>query len=522
MLLHHITEDLSREYRLKHEKYLPDLICHVHQRKDEEAFTSNFDRGKLKVVGNSEKGLIYGISQLTLGLTSGHLTDFIGDSEPRFSLRPLWIHTQVLFSDRLCRRILELGYNAIILEDQDPRPFHDYGIKVISKPKISLPDNIPCCPLNEEFKQWVGSYLKERIHGDYFFWESFYLNSNFFSNPSAQGWTLAELVGEEARLIENCLPEGVSLIFFVPTYHQAESQQLANWLPKLCDSVGNRTLVSFSTVSGNYCDDHLPPHPFWEKLRQMQIPSSTQLLPILNSGFVRQGGGLWPALALDSLEWVTSHMRRHSFAGMICASTYLPTKGSLLDCNLWIASQTMWRTLSPELLASTWFKAHHPEVDFAELCRNLRTVRELIKELSSLKSKTNEASRDAFSSEECRTMTESLLARLRDLHQRAEKTERMRLSKAQKPTFYDALLPFIKDAQRTILYFLQCYNLSFPLVLNGEDLEEGFWTKLFAGSGQGIRSSSKVIFLDEPNRGRKGSKMEAVFLENNIFASEVL
>src|SRR5690606_29786497 len=127
-----------------------------------------------------------------------------------------------------------------------------------------------------------------------------------------------------------------------------------------------------------------------------------------------------------------------------------------------------------------------------------------------------EANRDSVLSEDCRVATESILSRLKELLLRSEKLERKRLKRANAPSISDYMQVFARDAQRIVLHFLQCFNLSYPHVLGSEELSESFWMQLSPGAGQGIRSATKVVFATEPNSGPAGSRMEAIFLENRL------
>jgi hypothetical protein len=527
----------------------------------------------LNVEGESLLAVSYGISQAAVGVASGHLSECLGIFQPRFPLRPLWIgcfeEVAVAPGVRLtvptcvrnlvhsvpigefpfalfCRRIIELGYNAVLLGSRDTfstttiteqeldlqsvcSQFHDYGIQVIIKPNLVSYDSSKhpgYCPLNPFYREWVLSRLKTLVQKapamDFLFWESCYLHPDFTRHPKACDATLAELVSAEVNLIEEALNDSKSLIYFLPVSDPLVAEQQAAWMPRLCDDVGNRTFVAFSAVAGNFYADHLPPHPFWEQLRQSPDTSATPLLPIVNIGHVLQGEGLWPSPALDLLEKYYSRLYRHRFAGAIALVNHLPQKGGMLDCSLWTAAQSLWKALPPILLAQTWFRAHRSEWGFHLCCDALKNVREIVVELSMLRFLTNELRRDSISIEECRMMTESLLARLKCLKTHAEKKERKRREKGEHPSFEDYLNIFIRDAQRIVLYFLQCFNLSYPYAINNEEHQESFWMHMQPGSGQGIRSAAKVSFLDNPNRGLPGSRMESIFLENRLLLESAI
>lgn len=547
-----IAENLSKEQLTKHEKIHPLIVWQADGKGKEEGFSSYIYQNRVYLKGKSYQGAAYGISQLSIALESGYLSNFTGDRAPRYPLRPAWIGSQgsVLITENmslalpfisfdaqsvinLCQRIHELGLNAIVLGSRDSilqlneekdvdlknlcELFHECGIKVILKPHFVIPDQLAKCPLNPQFQDWLAAQIKSLIkkvpNFDFFFWESHYLHRDFITHPKAHASTLLELILDEARFFETLFKPDYGFIHFVPTPDENEAQQQAQWMIKFCERLGPQSYMAFSAVSGHFYAPHLPPHPLWEQLFKSEAFSSAPLLPIFNYGYVQNGEGLWPALCLETLERYASHLQHSALSGVITVVNYLPKKGTLLDCNLWVSSQLSWSSLSPEMLASTWFKAHLSDWNYNEVVELMRLSHQIILELSYLRSKTLESSRDSVSTEECRILTDSLLARLKQLQLKCDKQEKKRLKKPTGLSFSDYLPPFIKDAQRIILYFLQCFNLSFPNQTGSED-SGGFWTQHSQGQGHGIRSSNKIMFLEKPFKGPPGSRMEAVYLEH--------
>lgn len=549
-------ENLSRKFSSILGKHAPELVWKAPEEGKGEKFIISYQRGIVKIEGESLLAVAYGISQALLGLQSGHIAEYLGERIPRFPLRPLWVggnsHVKLtdnlgvsvpsFFSnldfselDRFCQRVIELGFNAILLGSREYAAatefqlssidfntlfsfFHEYGIKVLLKPMLidqDLKRISAGCPLNPSDREKLQSYLKELQtfkHLDYLFWESSYLFPDFVTHPGARDAILSEVVLEEVRVIEEVL--SIPLIYYLPVPNFLFAKEQASWMLRFCDDVGEKTTIAFSSVAGNACLDHLPPHPFWEYLRQSTEISSTRLLPIVNVGSVLQGEGLWPAPSLDLLDNYYSRLYRHSFAGAIALVNTLPKEGGLLDCALWTASQCLWKESSPLLLAETWFQVYRSEWDFSLYWDCLKKTREMIIELSLLRSLTNEMSRDLISTEECRAVTESLLSRLKILQMKADKLQRQNSKKTKLISLTDYLTFFARDAQRIILYFLQCFNLSYPHLFNEDDLQDSFWTQFLSKSGHGVRSAAKVVFLEEPSRGNPGSKMETIFLES--------
>ena len=143
----------------------------------------------------------------------------------------------------------------------------------------------------------------------------------------------------------------------------------------------------------------------------------------------------------------------------------------------------------------------------------LLQTRKIIIQIGLIRSLTHESNRDKITQGECRLIAESLLAQLKYLQHLfdKEKTVPSRVS----PSLKDYFTFFVRDARRIILHFLQCYNVSMPQILSSDDFNEGIWTAIEQGEGQGFRSMASVHFLSESNSGKEGSFLRKVYNEIN-------
>lgn len=557
-----LADELALEYSQNHHKQFPKIVWKAPTHGIGESYFANFEKGVIQVQAESPLAAAYGIAQLKVAVASNHLGDFVGASKPRFPLMPLWIGCEIYKTsngievalprcmgvsydsaqrkenaERLCRRIIELGYNTILLGNNDfTQPTFNsnvlvelegfiqlaqaFGLKVIVKSCLFLSDasqKITRCPLCPSFRGHVIEHIHFLLTSvpslNYFFWESSLLCTEFTSHIFARDATLSELVIKELQLLESALGARSQLIYYIPSPDSETAQQHAVWMSHLCDEAKKYTIIAFSAVAGDCYADHLSPHPFWEKLRKSPDISATQLLPLVNIGLISQGEGLWPTPVIDLLGKYYSRLYRHSFAGVLTLTNALPQQGGILDCNLWIAAQTLWRNLPPQQITETWFAAFRPDWHFEESGDVLQRVRQLAVKLSFLRSQTFKTN-NTIIVEDCRIITDHILTSLRDIKICIEKIERKQIKKKEKPTLNDYLQVFSRDAQHIVLHFLQSFNLSFPYTLEEGELKESFWTQLSPGSGQGIRSASKIAFFNEPRRGLPGSAMEAIYLEN--------
>lgn len=555
-----LADQLAFEYTQNEQKQF-NIVWKAPIKGVGETFITSFEKGVIQLQAESPLAAAFGISQLKVAIASDHLGDFIGVSQPRFNLRPLWLGCENYMTsdglevalprcigmsfdnqqkkrnaELLCCRTIDLGYNSILLGKKDSASptlnstvlsdmvdfihlAHSYGLKVIVKstPFLSeISKKSDCCPLSPSYQEQIIHHINlllTSVVPDYFFWESSLLDPGFSTHYSARDVTFSELVIKEMHLLENALNDKSQLIFFIPSSDIETAHAHAAWMPHLCDETRKKTIIAFSAVAGDYCADHLPPHPFWEKLRRSPSTSITQLFPLVNVGSISHGEGLWPTPTTDLLDKYYSRLHRHRFAGVLVLTNALPQPGGILDCNLWTASQVLWRNLPSWQITETWFAAFRPNWIFGESSDLLLGMRQIAVKLGYLRSIACEG-RSNIASEDCRIMTDQILTSLRDLKGSVEKLERRQFKKGKGPMLSDYLQSFSWDAQSVVLHFLQCYNLSFPFILEEGEMKDSFWTHLSSGSSQGIRSSSKISFLEVPRRGLPGSAMEAIYLEN--------
>jgi hypothetical protein len=544
--INQICEEISQQYAIRKDKKYPLLNVHTQNDLPSESYSCKYAGGNINITGKSPLGTLHGLNHISIGIASGHYAEYLGDWHPRFPWRPLWLgcDSDIILSPRLeisipsilscnnnkldlfCRRILDLGYNSVLFGNNDQltsksdRPanhlkeicaiLHDYGLKVILKPNYKVPNKCPMDPIyKESLQQALSEILKIIPNVDCIFWQGDVFSPESYQHPSASDATQIELVQADVSLIETALQGKASLIYYIPAQDHFMAAQQSKWLPSLCDEVGDKTILAFSAVAGNPCSDHLSEHPFWETLRKCPDVSATPLMPIVNIGSVRQGEGFWPVFTFDLIERYFSRCYRHPFAGIMTMVNQLPAKGSLMECNLWVASQAQWKNRSVNLLAETWFRAKRPDLEFLRFEGALKRLREIVIDLSLLRSLNNEQHRERSSLDEYRALADSLLANLRHLQIIFESNEIKKAIKTEKPTWLDYYTIFARDAKRLIFHFVQNFHVSLPHVRKEDDPLDGFWTK-----AQPHRNNS--IFLEQPQRGPNNSKMAMIYDESRM------
>lgn len=448
-----------------------------------EGFSCKYAGGEYSLEASSPSAAIYAIDQLKIGLASGHAGEFLGEWHPRFPLRPLWMHSDVEIalkpgisvhipscfvngvSDAFCERVLQLGYNAILMGcwQESDKPSHkaspetltnvcttlrSFGLKVIVKPHLKH-----------------SSFEELSLNVDGIFWENNCLKPG---HPLVRDATDADLVRAELHLVQQIVDQKKLLIYYIPTADSTMASRQAAWLPALCDEMRENAILAFPAVSGGLFEDHLPPHPFWEALRKSPDVSTTPLMPIINIGSVKQGEGLWPTLPLDLLQKYIGGCHRHNFAGAIGLVNQIHDNRPFLNCSLWTAAQMMWRGGSAPHLAETWFLAGQPKYHFSDMSKAYAAVRELIVQASLLRSL--EENPDQLTQEECRSMIDSMLMQLKHLQMQFEKR-----------SLNDYFVPFMRDIR--LITLRACQSMQMPLLhlKKEEDVHGGVWVQGLSG-----------------------------------------
>lgn len=455
------AQTLSEEYSHLLEKKKLQVIFKEDKRDN---YHSKYAGGTIDLQAKGGAAAVYAVRELIIGEKSGHLAECLGECHPKFALRPLWL--KYYAKERvheICQRMLELGYNALLLESgcEGLEIIHEYGIKIILK--------------------WDGNIPKGRF--DYLFYE--HKHKDIKSKQ-----TQCEQVIAEVKELEKM---GKPLIYYLSASDLAQAKRQSEWMNELCDEMGPKTLLAFSCVAGPPSENYLPMHPFWEKLRSTPDVSSTPLLPVFNLGNVGCGEGLWPMVNVKMMEKVFGQMHRHVFAGIMGLVNQMPNRAGLLDCCLWSASRFLWKGESVRRSVDTWCMANQPKMQYNFLFEKLE---DLILDLQSLKI------------EDSKALAESLMARLKEVQVKLEAEEAKRLNK-ENLTLHDYFVFFEKDARRIVMQFLQKHAPAMMSLYHNDDSADGFWSISQRGG--------KLTILSEPNKGEPGSKMARIYGDNRIF-----
>ncbi len=556
---------------------LPKLVISL-KNTASESYCARYAAGKLSIEAGSLLAQTYAISHLSTAIKAGHLSDFIGENTPRFPLRPLWLKalTEIYLTDslsihlpdfmlaedanllipRFCKRLIECGYNSILIGSHDNcitpsspntkinsadnlaaifQQLSDHGIKILLKPNFAANQDGSCsCPSKSTSTRSPPLHILLGSSFDFlfklfpkieaFFWESLYLSPAFRNDVlsiDATDATDAEIALAEVQMLEKCIQGRSKLILYMPSNHHDEALRQARWITKFIDDMGKNSILAFNAVSGGHFDDHSLDHPLWELLRTSPDTSSTAFLPIINIGLIKQGEGLWPTTNFDLLDRFLPRCNRHRFEGIIGLVSHIPESGSLLDCNLWVAGQTLWRFQPTSLLAETWFKAFRPNEDVQFSLKVMKIARTLSLDLSLLRSIAVNPEAVPISSEQAKIYGDNILTSLKLLKLVYEKEMNVRRkngvklnritlnrdqtigvgSDAEKnshPPIKEYFTFFAHNVKQLLGSFLPAFNMPVSFILGEEEQNISFWNH----------------DLETPHRGHKNSIMEAIYLEN--------
>lgn len=514
-----VAKEIAKEFSTDSEKVFLESVG----KEEADAFIIKRYRNSLRIEASNERSAAYAISQARQLSTSSHFHQLIGENRPLFPLRPLWMVADepVAFSssvggylpkcflnndkgafEKLCKRILEYGYNAILLGNKEgmfgkrakqtfkelallQELFSDFGIQLILKPVLytTEEETIYHTPTHSSFQESI-----ERAFADLFaicpsleavFWESAYLDEDFHYHPSAREYTKFDKVGLEVSQLSSLLPLSKKLIYYLPSNSERMAEQQSRWWLSLLNQVDSRTICAFSALSGSPFWDYLQPHPFWEVMQTTIAPPATPLMPILNIGGIELGEGYWPNMTLDLLETPFSDC---PLAGLVSCIKDFPEEGEILEGMLYATGMSQWRKKEPKALLQEWYQMRFKEGNYSQFFSIMQKVRSIIKELKFFYQEKTDAN-------EARFKLETMIALLNEVEHATRKIEFSRWNKS--------IEHFLVDARRLIQHFGQVYDLSFS-ELGASIKGVGILTKVSTSVSVGMSRVGHVRWLDRP------------------------
>lgn len=486
-----------------------------------DAYTVDQAGSSLVVTASSSRAHLFALSHILFATKRDSLVEAFGSHCPKYpnstiafmskkkngSLSlPDWLSLDSI--PKLAEMLYHLGFGRALFglhssykthlpEDNSSDPgalfskLAHYGIEVAIKP--DAPSGCPCDPkYRSDCEKVIFSTLELLPYNGAIFWECNPFDPTFRSHKNADDLLPFDLLCQELKMVENAL-QGVPLIFSVACPSDEAVRQQKEWLNSFIDHLGPNSTLAFSTQEGAPWDDHKRNHPLWDQLASEKIVSGTPLQPILNIGAIHQGEALWPTVPCREIEQLFARLRRHPFCAPIALASTLPEECSFLEASLWVAGQAIWGFGSPQENLESWLSARFPDDDPLRLTQTILVARQTVIDIQSLiaeeKKHTDGKETGSKWSEYRKCQVDSLLARLNGLRSMWNLIEK----KENSNRFYTSLRYFIRDAKRLVFQYLQNNNLSVANVLTGEDMLEGYWTKMESMPGKGIGSGGKVI-----------------------------
>jgi hypothetical protein len=268
----------------------------------------------------------------------------------------LWVVSDKINTSTLAHQVSSLGYDHLVSKE---------STSIIP---LLLPQDVvsPVDPLFLKSLQDGLVTLPKESRGVFF--ESRIDHTSFVKHPLADRFTLVELLCKEMKALEDHLPEGKNLFYYLPTFHSRSGE----WLRYLAHRAGKRTTLLFPAQVHKQV-----PHPVWNVFEDIPEKIVTPLMPVVNIGGSDVPKGLWPVLPYDLIDNFMVRSQRHHFAGAAIMTDFIPTVESPAGGHLWIAAHCLKTQESPWHALRRWGKQFHPEAGVEKYQDTFKLAREI-------------------------------------------------------------------------------------------------------------------------------------------------
>ncbi len=438
-----------------------------------EYYLAKYEGGQISIQASQSAIAVTALADLQVGVRSGHFPEYLGTRKPQLPLRPLWPERAGPHS---ARRILELGFNAIVVDGSKEREkivelcehYHAHNIQVICQ--------VQSIEELERAGQGRGKGLPDK-----WLYKSQIGQTLQVKHTASLNTTILDRLEQELQTME-AAAKNKGLLFYLPYFPKQSEEKQARWCEYLSKVAGRYTHLAFPAVVAKQ-DGQKQLHPFWQLLRMAIDPIETPLLPVVDAGHAGEGRGYWPTVDLEYLQEIRLRTSRHKFAGWLSQTSLIPKLGGVLDCSLWIAGHAQWGDL-PELLLETWLSANFPGC--FQSCKLVKSAGNLLSAMHKL--------RQVHQMDSLRKTVEHLL----------QEANRLNSNNEQLEAYFRY---FRRDIRRKLLDFLQKKNISISGCIEADDLEDGFWTKGIRQAGDVL----KVTLLESPFVNPSDNEMKAIY-----------
>lgn len=395
---------------------------------------------------------------------------------------------------KFCKRVLELGYNAISFcshNNQEPSSLTHIlkeRIEYISEFGIECYiEIIPAKTSDTSFYsklstrlEHVKSILPKQTK---FCWQANFTNFHFFSSQENRSYTLLDKMKRECSILKehfNELDYHLSSFEGIPSDIEGWFIDFLSCLPKdFCFSY----YLEPSGVQALYRD-----------LLKNPLPFHAPLAPIYQTYSRDFGKGLWPELNLKKMQHYFDAINSIHHNKSIIDSPDIPFSEGLFSLNLRLFTTCQWTQIPLDTLASSWLET---------FVSDKHINKELLQEVATLSASIEKIA----SNSQPKLLAQTLLNRSKLLEKSCH------LTNEDSDPIKCQLKYFLRDLRKLTLYKLQQHNIILPQALSGDDLKNSFFAHLETPAGQGIGRSMEVELLQNSNEISFDQTMEKIYKE---------
>ena len=497
------------------------------------------------------------INELNQTNKKGEFNAPVSRQSPKFSERILWINGQVTVKlsddlsihlpkclvgdftnksfikdiETLCKRVIEWGYNTLLLGavradevlkvsktsliegflQQLFTVFHKFGLKGILIPQIN-DFSISELLFDNKLQEFLSPILNSKETIDGIFWRGQALNKKDLMSVKFSNFTSYELFLKEIQLLEKVLSNQCSLYYYLPEA-LIKMRSGPQSILEACEEVAFTTNLLFPMGNGGLLDDFSSNHLVWNELKKDMSLINSPLLPVVNSGAIHFGEGLWPTFSFDLLYKSYQYLSSDQLKGAICMTNSIPISGSLLDCHLWTSGKILCTCDFPEYLFEMWWSkfsnsSSHLICYFLDLLKKFRKIALEVIQFYDI-CKRNDYS--CSWRNEPKLFVESQVYQLKLLQYEISLiSDEMAKKNIVEPFSY-----FLKDMNFFMLQGLQLCNVSIGNLLPTEFNDCSFWGGKSGNKREGVDVESESFFLT-PYCNHEDKVMNRIFKDNRL------
>lgn len=529
------NKQIWKQYSNSSSKPLPKMTVKKGTSNCLEGFLCTLEAGNFHVFAKGPLGRCYAQNQLALSFQSGYTQDYLGEKTPYFPLRALYLECEkkcnipdtcmeyampnflslsqekTPLNDLFCQKILNLGFNACAFSiskqsetsllkqdhmDAFIQTMQEYGLGIIFE--VHHRDSFK----DPNFLQDITQLKKVFPKDSFLIWEGKYLQEK-----QSDQETDYDLVKKEISLLEKALEEHFKLIYLLPATDQVSISKQCYFIDNLCNFIQSKNLIAFSPLYKKADGQTRQESPLWEALCcSRQVPEK-KCLPLLNVGSIKFGKGLWPDFRYDILNDIFTKMQNPVFYGALCMSTSIPKESSFSYCNLWTAGQKLWYPKkSATLFSKIWLLIYYPEIpweDFQWIAHYGQQIRHQMQTLQDppelLKDKQILTSLALSLSNNCDMLKATLR---RYVNSSSKGTQSLLLA---------AYPYFLRDSKKILFQTLKDVGISLPGLLDGEDMQLSFFTKMEQAKDFQVFKGSDIELLEDIDPKHLDGTMQSIY-----------